>query len=510
MYKEVSGWLAKLGMPVSGLYLRLRLESHPDYPSLTSVQDTLEELGIEANAYQSTKESLLEYGKPFLLHLNIGEGMICYFPNLAAAQKTIKNFDDKWSGVVMLAEPAVKYGNADHDKLLMQEKQNKIFKVSFLLVFLVFLSTVAINSISWAGLLFITNLAGLYFSWLITQKELGLSNSVSDKICSMTKHSRCESVFFSNGAKLSGWLTWGDVGMIWFSASIMYLMVRMLTPQYTSGQFYYLLSAAGALFPLYSVYYQWKVVKQWCVLCLAVVAILLLNGLTGILLLQWSIISGLSILKASLIFAGIAGLCLSGWQMLKHIYSKSLTGTENTIKGMRLKRNPDIFNALLYQEKIYPENLPQPDETIRFGNPKASFQIVIACSPYCRPCANAHKMLGELYERFPENISISVRFVINNYSNSGNVDAVRMILEAVKENPYRAMKDWYSSYNLNHYIQNQCQTDTNVDDALKKFVIWSKKAEIKFTPKMFVNGKKIPELYNWVEFLSYLKYIIIK
>jgi uncharacterized membrane protein len=59
-------------------------------------------------------------------------------------------------------------------------------------------------------------LIGVYFSLLIAQKELGIQNSVSDKICSLAKHSRCESVLFSKGAKLFNWLTWGDVGMVYF------------------------------------------------------------------------------------------------------------------------------------------------------------------------------------------------------------------------------------------------------------------------------------------------------
>lgn len=63
MYKEVMKWLRIQRMPVAENQLRLRLESHPDYPSLIAVQDTLEELGINSYACQGTKEEL-KFEKP--------------------------------------------------------------------------------------------------------------------------------------------------------------------------------------------------------------------------------------------------------------------------------------------------------------------------------------------------------------------------------------------------------------------------------------------------------------
>ena len=50
--------LSTQSMLVAESHLRFRLESHPDYPSLLAVKDTLEELSIESTVCRGTKEEL--------------------------------------------------------------------------------------------------------------------------------------------------------------------------------------------------------------------------------------------------------------------------------------------------------------------------------------------------------------------------------------------------------------------------------------------------------------------
>ena len=122
MYREVMKWLSIQSMPVAESHLRLRLESHPDYPSLLAVQDTLEELGINSYACQGTKEELKKENKPFLAHLNIGGGDVLYFKDVAEAEQKVKEFDKYWSGNVMFAEQVNK--NAMQKMINYTRKKN--------------------------------------------------------------------------------------------------------------------------------------------------------------------------------------------------------------------------------------------------------------------------------------------------------------------------------------------------------------------------------------------------
>jgi protein-disulfide isomerase/uncharacterized membrane protein len=511
MYKEVMKWLRMQHMPVAESHLRLRLESHPDYPSLIAVQDTLEELGINSYACNGTKEELKKENKPFLAHFNMGEGYVLFFKDVATAEKKVKDFDTFWSGSIMFADPIIKYGNMEHDKLYKKEKLNSSFGIAAIILFIGAFLGVAIASGSLpAILLTISNFIGLCFSWLIAQKEFGISNGISDKICSMAKHSLCESVLFSKSAKLFNWLTWGDVGIVYFTSSLLYILISQITNQLFNLEFYYLLSLAGIAFPLYSLYYQWKVVKQWCMLCIGVLTILGINSIIGLTQLSTiSLISNRILVNAILLFTGVSSFILAAWLILKSLYQKSLASLTNEIKATRLKRNPEIFAALLEKQEANPINLPEPDEAIRFGNAAAPYQLVIACNPYCGPCAKAHQAIEHLYEKYPGQFSVAVRFALNkNDESDKRVITVKEIMKVAKTKPLESVKDWYSTLNLEKFKELHQTNGEQVDAAIDKHIVWSREADIKGTPTVFMNGRKLPELYSWVDFVETVEYEI--
>jgi len=511
MYKEVMKWLSIQHMPVSESYIRLRLETHPDYPSLLSVQDTLEELGINSYACNGTKEELKKENKPFLAHFNMGEGYILSFKDVASAERKVKDFDNTWSGNVMFAEPAAKL-SAGYNSLLTKEKQQKAFGVIAIILIIGALLSLSITAGSVpAILLVLTNCTGLYFSWLIAQKEFGISNSISDKICSMAKHSRCESVLFSKGAKLFNWLTWGDVGIVYFSASLVFLFYSLLT--YQPINLYYAISLAGLVFPIYSLYYQWKIVKQWCMLCVGVLAVLGVNAIIGFVQLSTISLHVTSVLvNEILLFTGIACFILAAWQLLKSLFQKSLNSLSNEIKATRLKRNPEIFNALLEKQELNPTNLPEKDEPLQFGNPEAPYQMVIACNPYCDPCAVAHQTIERLYEMYPSFISVSIRFVVFNLDEENSVTkAVSSILSAViqdKKPAFEITKDWYERMNLEWFIKKYPnKTKSNIKE-LELYKKWAEEAKIRSTPTFFLNGRQLPIVFGSKTFIDYMEYII--
>jgi hypothetical protein len=96
MYKEVMRLLQYQSVIVSENYFRLRLESHPDYPSILSIKNTLEEQHKTAYACQGTKEELKNENKPFLAHFTYGGSDILFFKNLSEAEQEVKEFDKYW------------------------------------------------------------------------------------------------------------------------------------------------------------------------------------------------------------------------------------------------------------------------------------------------------------------------------------------------------------------------------------------------------------------------------
>lgn len=507
MYREVRKLLKAQSIPVAESHLRLRLESHPDYPSLIAVQDTLEELTINSYACNGTKEELKNENKPFLAHFNFGEGHVQFFKDVATAEKIDGDFDKHWSGNVMFAEPAANLSGA-YNSLLKKEKQQKVFGIIAVHLIIGALLSLSISAGSIpVTLLIITNCIGLYFSWLIAQKEFGISNSISEKICSMAKHSRCESVLFSKGAKLFNWLTWGDVGMVYFTSSLLFLLISQLTNQPIS--FYYVISLTGLVFPLYSLYYQWKVVKQWCMLCIGVLAVLFINSIISAFAINMQGMGGIAVYPVA-VFTILFAIVLCSWQLQKTLYQKSLTSLSNEIKATRLKRNPEIFNALLEKQVANPINLPEKGEAIQFGNPTAPYQLVIACNPYCGPCAKAHQAVEELYEKYPDKLSVAVRFALKHTNKADKkVLAAHEIIKAAKHAPFLVIKKWYSRFNIKEIQELNNNDYLKGEKEIEDFMIWANSVKIKETPTFFLNGKRIPNIYSWIDFKEMLKISLV-
>lgn len=63
--KIVSKWLKKLAIPTSKSFIKKQLRSHPEYPSLVSITDTLDELGIDNASLVVDKERIGEIHFPY-------------------------------------------------------------------------------------------------------------------------------------------------------------------------------------------------------------------------------------------------------------------------------------------------------------------------------------------------------------------------------------------------------------------------------------------------------------
>src|SRR5688572_8958875 len=72
--KAVITWLAKLGFRISSSLVKRHMRSHPNYPTLLCITDTLDYFGIENMAVQIRKENLYVVSTPFLAHVKTNGG----------------------------------------------------------------------------------------------------------------------------------------------------------------------------------------------------------------------------------------------------------------------------------------------------------------------------------------------------------------------------------------------------------------------------------------------------
>lgn len=495
----VAKLLKQTGVNISRIYLEKRLTSHPDYPSLVSITDTLDELGIDNGAYVIDKANLQDLPFPFLAHSkkNGGEFTLVTGRDHLQQQEVLND----WDGIGLFVEKPDNWTNTENENALREERKQsrQILAFSFLLILLSF---AAASSGSWMmGVAGTLAAAGLFVSFLIIQKELGISNEVTEKLCDSMKGADCDAVINSAGGRIGNKFTLADAGIIFFTAFILFVN--------TSGSPVYaaLLSACTIPFTLFSLYYQWRVAKAWCALCLITLAVLwaqaaalspYLINLSGIVFQLPAIAS----LVFSFFFTATAWLYLVKPLLKQHRLLKH----ENA-DLQRFKYKTDIFQSILKRQRRIDTAMLPGD--LQIGNENASQQLIVACSPYCGPCGTTHKLLHDLIEK--KDIGVTIRFSIKSEKRDDKrFQAVTFLLRLMKNTDAaykrKVLHDWFEIMDLEKFKTiYQIGNNNDIQEEITYQRRWAEEAKIAFTPTIFLNSYEFPKEYNRAELVELMR-----
>jgi hypothetical protein len=172
--------------------------------------------------------------------------------------------------------------------------------------------------------------------------------------------------------------------------------------------------------------------------------------------------------------------------------------TSSNFSLLRFKNNPNVFSSLLRRQRRV--NMAPFENDLQLGNPDAKFQIMVACNPYCGPCARTHKILHELVNK--TGIGLTIRFAIRtDNTEDKRFKAVKYILQQAlgKTTAYKRklLHDWYVAMNFEKISQQYPLTETKeIDELLMQHEQWTEKAQLKGTPTIFINGYEYPKGYN--------------
>lgn len=534
MHIEVFKWLQSIGYKISLTWLKFRLESHPNYPSLLAVTETLNELSIPVEGLYIEKENREQLDSPFLAHMNREEGSIEFVDSIMTVKNKLPNFFDEWSGyILVIPEKEEIVENAEHLKFKLQDRFTKTLKsiVIGLLAIGFITCLIILFSINWL-ISFNTLLSavGLYLSYLIVQKEAGINNSVSEAICSLVKKQQCNKLLYSKGSKIFSWLSWGDIGIIFFSSQLSYFLLTAVGLQIfsnTTGQLIllnqyltpvYALSVAALFFPPYSLFYQWKIIKEWCPLCIGVQIVLLIMGISTIY--QYLETPNVFVLRGVtsylLFYSLLMGLIGTLWLVVKQNWLNQLQLVTWQTQFQRVKRNPIIYNNVMDKKIGHTENFATEYDVLRYGAMDAPIQITIACNPYCGPCAKAHHAIDDLLIKYPNHLGITIRFSIRSLNmDTKHNKAIGYILKTTMKNPNRPeeiLKNWYQTMNLENFknLHPLNGTDYDTTKIFLKMDEWTKNQKIDNTPTIFINGKRLYNLYTWMDVTEHLERNILE
>jgi uncharacterized membrane protein len=479
-------------------------QSHPNYPSLFAVTDSLDLLSIENLAIKLPKEQFVElpdffvafFQEDLVLVNKTSESLVIERENKEKATLSYNSFLEKWNGIILVMEPNEKAAT------VVPSKNNNWIKYSLpflgLIALSFFNSNYAISSI----LLLATSLFGLLISVFIVQEKFGIKNEIASKFCNINPNASCDSVIKSEKSDINKWLSFADLPFLFFSVSVLSILLQPNFSSLIVG----VLSVLSIPVVLYSIWVQKFQLKKWCVLCLAISIILIAQGV-----LFASLTTSFYLIQISNLFAFIFSLVAisSLWMLVKPMIESKIKAENSTTDLKKFKRNTEVFNFL--SKKVTKTQGFNKLQGISFGNQSADVQLTIILSPSCGHCHKAFEDGFELAQQFPEKIHLNVLFNINPENNDNPYKVVVEGLLAIQyNNPEKvaeAISDWHiKKIGLELWLQKwQIETiDMRVNQQIHLQYQWCLDNDFNFTPVKIVNEKQFPNQYE----ISELKYFL--
>ncbi|MBS7254948.1 vitamin K epoxide reductase family protein [Flavobacterium branchiicola] len=478
--------------------------SHPNYPSLFAITDSLDLLAIENAAVRVSKEQIVDLPTNFLAYFKEELTLVEKFKNdvrITTIKKGSKKISYEkflldWNGVIVAIEP-----NNAVAKENFKIEYNWL-KYSFPFILIVGLA-LFYNSFDLFSLVFLTtSITGLIVSVFIVQEKLGFKNSIITKFCNLTSNSSCASVINYKEENKNRLFSFSDLPLLFFASSVIAVLIQPLE----SAVFIGFLSLLTIPVIVSSIWIQKFEIQKWCMMCLAVSFLILVQSIvwfaSDLFTLTFSF-------ESIFPFVFSFAVLLPTWLVAKSML-KGVLETENSLKDLKkFKRNYSLLNFL--SKKVSFTNGFENLRGLNFGNRNATVKLTIIISPSCGHCHKTFQEAFDMVLKFPEKVNLNILFNINpdNTENPFKV-VVERLLTINRSTPGKtveAISDWHiKKMNLKKWLKKWHVENVSmmVGQEINKQYEWCSKNNFNYTPVRIVNEKLFPSEYE----LSELKYFL--
>ena len=500
----------KLGVKVTRSYFRLEMETHPEYPALSALVDTYFSLGINNLAVELSIAELPTVPLPAIAHIKNKTGQ--YFVliqkiennniiyTLADGQpikkEQLDSFEKKWTGYLLLTEAAEGAGSLDFDKNQKEEKWKRIRKwvliasITLLVIIPIFI---------FQGLplfLLLLKFVGLGLSIILLMKELGMNNLAVNKFCQKIKNGNCDSVMNSAAAKIFGGISLSELGAWYFAGGMLSIALAYLSNSITLVlPILLVLSIFAFLFSFFSIYYQWRVVKKWCSLCLLVQAVFWLELFSFVFFKQYHFENFLNL---TLVYILLISLTIPAliWFLFKPTFKASIKAKQLSKNLKRWQKDKMTFAGLIDRSKSIENDLLEMSFVL--GNPTAKHRLILLSHFYCKHCKDVHALVPQVKDWY-EDISIEFRFSLNPKDEKTSEIAQHLFsIYKIKgrEEALLALSAWYNILNIEKWKSTFPIENQEVEASIETHQNWFAKTKINYAPAIILNGKLVPKYYD--------------
>jgi len=512
-YNYLFQYLEKEGITFDKSKFLYQIQSHPDYPTLIALTDTLNffkisngvikvgqsDIDLLPERFISFQNDQKRETLPFFIEKNND------FYTLTHDQQTLKISKSElysgWTGTVLLVEK----NDMPESIALSKRKFPLLLSITLLLFFINFYF---ISASSIAAFLVFFPLAGVLLSIASLKDVLGIKNTIIDGLCSGSDATSCNQIQQSVKWKLFKYIELSDLSLTFFLSQSLGFFV--FTSNWNLGQ--YLIFQKTLLFMslpflLSSLYFQKYVEKKWCQICLLIITTILLEFSALLYLTSWefSFSIRLAVLFALLFFATALV-----WQKLKKILNENKKLRDLEIRANRFIRNYETFKRFLLLSKKT-DFIDLGHESIWIGNPRSKVRLVLVFSPFCKHCEATFRIVTKILQEYDGKIGFDIRFDVSTNDDVESQEIHQKFLQIYLQGgeiPFmEALAHWFRNLDKNsleEFVTGDFD-DQKVTCILEKQFQMNQENEIRYTPTIIINQYVFPKEYQKEELIYFIE-----
>ena len=494
-------------------YAKSLYHSHPRYGYIESISYVLSRFGLDTSLVQTDLDEIKDFPFPLILHY---DGL--FLPIIGVKDNDTfiiinesgENEEIVLGGFVHLWDSRALVIEEDGKGLENKVRDRTVWGINHFVTLLsclviaglvIYLSANVISLHSVIRCLFmLSSIVGLSVSALFHVQKLNRGNPFINRICHPSaNHSSkrdCSSILDSTASKLFGIFSWVDIGTFYF---IVFLFVIWFMQRQGTIITLAIISLFAAVYIPYSLFYQAKIAKRWCTLCLLVQGVLLFNALLSIvvilkecLVLRDLIMTAVRIVVMSLILFPL-------YYFVSNSLSSSYSFKQKNKKYRQYLFSAEGINSIIYQT-------PEVDFTCSNKMPvikrEGSAELTMIINPLCSPCINKTREVIEILKR-KRYTSLYVVFLVDPKSTSEVAQASRLITDSMAGQLASSLENYTKRY------RGVCNAESNVSfcpessQIIESSFRWCQENNYMSTPKTFLNNHELPSLFS-VNDIDYL------
>lgn len=487
-------------------YARSLYHSHPRFRRIEAVSYLLSRYGVDSSLIKTDLEEMKGFPVPMIVNydglllpvVGIGEGGRLTIINEAGKNEEIDlgAIDNFWDHLVLVLE---KDGRGMDG--IVREKMAWWLKQMALIATLALLGAgffwLSIRSFLMGSLMrdifLVASVAGLVVSVLFHIQRLDRGNPFVNRIChSSSGHSSkrdCASILDSNASRFLGVFSWVDIGSVYF---LVFLVVAWALPASGSMVWLALISLLALTYVPYSLYYQSRIAKHWCPLCLSVQAILLFNAVASAVFVVKDGVAAEGLWAEAVKIGVVALLIILFYCVLVNRMIALNVLKERDKKYREAAFSPEGLRALLY-------GTPEIDMTssarITAIERDGMTELTMVVNPLCSPCMKKTREVLEILNR-KRYTSLSLIFLVDAKSVTEKAHAKKLISASLDGNLLEALEAHVKHFPQLEEFEVGYVFNPSAKEILESQLKWCEDHHLTSTPKTFFNNHELSPLYS--------------